>query len=107
MGQPPGGSNLSPRLSAQDLAGFELQALRELCYSLRKATTIIHLAQAVVDGRLDVEGLEHLADDEVIARLTRLREIGRWSAEYVLLRGLGRLDVFPGDDVGARHNLAS
>jgi DNA-3-methyladenine glycosylase II len=31
--------------------------------------------------------------------------VGRWTAEYVLLRGLGRLAVFPGDDVGARNNL--
>ena len=30
----------------------------------------------------------------------------RWTAEYVLLRGLGRLDIYPGDDVGARNNLA-
>jgi DNA-3-methyladenine glycosylase II len=37
--------------------------------------------------------------------LQRLHGIGRWSAEYVLLRGLGRLDVFPGDDVGARNKL--
>jgi len=36
----------------------------------------------------------------------RLRGVGRWTAEYTLLRGLGRLHVFPGDDVGARNNLA-
>jgi DNA-3-methyladenine glycosylase II len=35
-----------------------------------------------------------------------LRGVGRWTAEYALLRGLGRLHVFPGDDVGARNNLA-
>lgn len=34
-----------------------------------------------------------------------LRGIGRWNAEYILLRGLGRLTMFPGDDVGARNNL--
>jgi DNA-3-methyladenine glycosylase II len=37
--------------------------------------------------------------------LRTLRGVGRWTAEYVLLRGLGRLHVFPGDDVGARNNL--
>ena len=31
--------------------------------------------------------------------------VGRWTAEYVLLRGLGRTNIFPGDDVGARNNL--
>ena len=36
----------------------------------------------------------------------KLKGVGRWTAEYVLLRGLGRLDIFPGDDVGARKKLA-
>jgi DNA-3-methyladenine glycosylase II len=40
-----------------------------------------------------------------VERLAALRGVGRWTAEYVLLRGLGRIDVFPGDDVGARNNL--
>jgi DNA-3-methyladenine glycosylase II len=35
-----------------------------------------------------------------------LHGVGRWTAEYVLLRGLGRTNVFPGDDVGARKRLA-
>ncbi len=90
----------------QDLAGLEPRALRELGFSLRKATTIIELSRAVLGGRLDLDKLDRLADDEVVSRLTSLGGIGRWSAEYVLLRGLGRLDVFPGDDVGARNNLA-
>ena len=38
--------------------------------------------------------------------LERLRGVGRWTAEYALLRGFGRLHIFPGDDVGARNNLA-
>ena len=50
----------------------------------------------------DITGLD---DDDAVAELQALRGIGRWSAEYVLLRGLGRLNVFPGDDVGARNNL--
>jgi DNA-3-methyladenine glycosylase II len=88
------------------LAGLRPPALRELGFSLRKGATIIELSQAVVTGRLDLENLEHLSDDEVVSRLTSLSGIGRWSAEYALLRGLGRLHVFPGDDVGARNNLA-
>jgi hypothetical protein len=32
--------------------------------------------------------------------------VGLWTAEYILLRGMGRIDVFPGDDIGARNNLA-
>ena len=39
-------------------------------------------------------------------RLTQLRGVGRWIAEYAVLRGFGRLQVFPGDDVGAQKRLA-
>src|SRR5690606_36631211 len=51
--------------------------------------------------------LDALDNDAAVAALTELRGIGRWSAEYALLRGLDRLHVFPGDDVGARNNLGS
>jgi DNA-3-methyladenine glycosylase II len=90
----------------QELADVEPKALRELGFSFRKAATIIELARGVVTRRLDLGSLERLDDDKVILRLTSLAGVGRWSAEYVLLRGLGRLHVFPGDDVGARNNLA-
>jgi DNA-3-methyladenine glycosylase II len=100
------GSSLHAFPRPQDLARIEPKALRELGFSLRKAETIIALARAVVAGRIDLESLERLEDAEVLSRLTSLAGIGRWSAEYVLLRGLGRLYVFPGDDVGARNNLA-
>ena len=43
--------------------------------------------------------------EAALARLTGLRGVGRWTAEYVLLRGLGRLHLFPGDDIGARNRL--
>lgn len=66
---------------------------------------MIELARSITEGRLDLEGLAALPDDEVVDRLVELRGVGRWSAEYVLLRGLGRVNVFPGDDVGARNNL--
>jgi DNA-3-methyladenine glycosylase II len=90
----------------QELAELEPQALVDLGFSGRKAATIIEISRSVVAGQLDLESLDRVDDDEVIARLTSLGGIGRWSAEYVLLRGLGRLHVFPGDDVGARNNLA-
>ena len=56
-------------------------------------------------GVLDAERLEPLADQAVVKKLQNLRGVGRWTAEYALLRGLGRANVFPGDDVGARNRL--
>jgi DNA-3-methyladenine glycosylase II len=56
-------------------------------------------------NKLSFESMKALSDQETIDRLSAIHGIGRWSAEYVLLRGLGRLHIFPGDDVGARNNL--
>jgi DNA-3-methyladenine glycosylase II len=90
-----------------DLAGLSSAVLRRLGFSRQKGRAVIELARAVAEGRLDVEGLTALPDDEAVSRLRELRGVGRWTAEYVLLRGLGRTHVFPGDDVGARNNLRS
>ncbi|HEX5502097.1 MAG TPA: hypothetical protein VFW96_05710 [Thermomicrobiales bacterium] len=87
------------------LAAAPADDLRSLGFSRNKARAIRDLAAAVAGGDLDLEGLATLDDGAAVARLCALWGIGRWSAEYVLLRGLGRLHVFPGDDVGARNNL--
>jgi len=59
----------------------------------------------VANNKIDLANLEELTNEEAIELLSSLRGIGRWSAEYVLLRGLGRVDIFPGDDVGAKNSL--
>jgi DNA-3-methyladenine glycosylase II len=87
------------------LAGLQPDELRRHGFSLTKARTIVETARAIVAGELDLESLEQLDDLATIERLTRLRGIGRWTAEYVMLRGLGRLQIFPGDDVGAHSKL--
>jgi HhH-GPD superfamily base excision DNA repair protein len=89
----------------EELASLDTDDLRRHGFSSTKARTIIAIAHAVVTGRLDLEALQWLEDGAAIERLTSLRGIGRWTAEYVLLRGLGRLHVFPGDDVGAHSKL--
>lgn len=88
----------------QDLAGQTPESLRGLGLSRQKAEAVLGLARAAVQG-FDLEGLAGMEPDEAAACLRRFRGVGRWTAEYVLLRGLGRLEVFPGDDVGARNNL--
>jgi 3-methyladenine DNA glycosylase/8-oxoguanine DNA glycosylase len=87
------------------LASLEPEALKRHGFSMTKARTIIATARAIATGDLDLEGLHRLDDAAAVERLTRLRGVGRWTAEYVLLRGLGRLHVFPGDDVGAQNKL--
>ena len=89
----------------EELAALEPDELKRHGFSTTKARTIIETARAIVAGELDLEGLERLDDSAAIERLSSLRGVGRWTAEYVLLRGLGRLNVFPGDDVGAHNKL--
>ena len=91
--------------AAERLAAAELPHLRRLGFSVAKARTIIGLAWGVVSGTLGLDTLTKADDEHAAAALVALSGIGRWSAEYVLLRGLGRLGVLPGDDVGARNNL--
>jgi DNA-3-methyladenine glycosylase II len=85
------------------IAKARLSALRQAGLSARRAAQLRDLA------RLPLERFEHeltaLPDAEARARLLELPGIGPWTADYVLLRGLGRLDVFPSGDVGAAHTL--
>lgn len=95
-----GAAHAFPR--PEDLADLQPTTLRKLGFSHQKAQSLIDLARACVEGRVNFEGLIDLANEASVERLVELRGIGRWSAEYVLLRGLGRLNVYPGDDVGAQ-----
>ena len=89
----------------EDMASLDPADLRPLGYSRSKARALIELSQSVVSGQLNLEELVQFDNRQCVERLTSLRGVGRWTAEYVLLRGLGRINVFPGDDVGARNNL--
>lgn len=88
------------------LAAVAPETLRPLGFSGAKASSVVELAAGIGAGTFDPVAIETLADREAVHALLRLRGVGRWTAEYTLLRGLGRLHVFPGDDVGARNNLA-
>jgi DNA-3-methyladenine glycosylase II len=87
------------------LAHTSLESLRSLGFSYRKSAAIIEIASAIERRDFRPDQLNELGDDALQTRLDQLRGVGRWTAEYVLLRGYGRLNIFPGDDVGARNSL--
>ncbi len=81
-------------------------AMRALGLSRQKGEYLIGLAQLANDPQdRDFASIGRLTDDDAIARLSKIRGVGRWTAEYVMLRGFGRINIFPGDDVGARNKL--
>ncbi len=90
---------------AKALYGVEVEQLRQIGFSRQKATALLNLAEVARRGELSYAQFEPLSDEDCVAALCQFRGIGRWSAEYAMLRGLGRLHVFPGDDVGGRNNL--
>jgi len=91
--------------TAQDVARLTPAQCRAIGFSHQKVRALLALARAITRGKMDLEVLEQGNDAAVQQALLELRGVGRWTAEYVLLRGLGRFHVFPGDDVGAQKRL--
>ena len=83
-----------------------MNGLREIKLSGRKSEYILGIASQVANNSLNLEGLHALADDEVSRRLCTLRGIGPWTANWVLLRALGREDAFPVGDLALRRVMS-
>ena len=84
-------------LDAERLAAADPTEIRALQFTTRKAEYIVGAAQAVASGRLKLADLAALPDEEAIRWLTSLRGVGPWTAEWVLMRALGRPRVVAGD----------
>ncbi len=80
-------------------------ALRACGFSDRKVEYVADLAQHFVDGRIHVHKWPEMDDEAIIAELTEVRGIGRWTAEMFLMFNLLRPDVFPLDDLGLQKGI--
>lgn len=81
------------------------ETLRSVGLSRGKSAYLKDLATRVVSGQLPVETLHELSDDEVIAALTSVKGIGRWTAQMFLMFRLGRPDVLPDLDLGIQKGI--
>ncbi len=93
---------LGGSVDARGLLGQDIDQLRATGVSRQKATYLLDLAAKVEAGELALSRIGRLSDDAVIADLTRVKGIGRWTAQMFLMFCLGRLDVLPVDDQGIR-----
>jgi DNA-3-methyladenine glycosylase II len=84
-------------LHANRLAAVSPADIRALQFTTRKAEYIIGVAQEIANGDLSLADLTQLSNEEVTERLTSLRGIGRWTAEWLLARTFGRPCVVAGD----------
>jgi len=87
-------------LTPTGLLAADSVALRAAGVSRPKIAYLRDLAERVADGRLDLEALDHRSDEDVIAAITAVKGLGRWSAEMFLIFRLNRPDVFPVGDLG-------
>lgn len=89
-------------LEAKAMTGAGAETYRSAGISPQKLSYLRSLAESVDGGRLDLERLPTLVDDDVVAELTAVRGLGIWTAQMFLIFSLGRLDVLPTGDLGVR-----
>ena len=89
--------------SPKQLIEADGQALRDAGLSWSKVGFLKDLAERVGDGRLDLEHLSELSDEDVVVTLTEIKGVGRWTAEMFLIFHLGRPDVVSTGDLGIRR----
>ena len=89
-------------LKPEGIARLGEADLRSVGLSRQKASYLLDLAQKSLDGTVRLDRIGRLPDEAVIEMLTKVKGIGRWTAEMFLIFSLGRLDVLPVDDLGIR-----
>lgn len=93
------------KISPEDVLRVNRTALRACGLSDRKTEYIADLAQHFADGKIHVHKWPDMDDEAIIAELTEVRGIGRWTAEMFLMFNLLRPDVFPLDDLGLQKGI--
>ncbi|MDP8243335.1 MAG: DNA-3-methyladenine glycosylase [Candidatus Hinthialibacter antarcticus] len=87
------------KITPQNLLQINEQDMRSAGLSARKVEYIRHLAELVDNKELSFRKLNFMPDEEVIETLTKVRGLGRWSAEMYMIFTMNRPDVFPFDDI--------
>ena len=95
----------SDRIAPEAVLALDDDALRQCGFSRQKMAYARGLADDVLSGRLDIEAVHAMPDDDALESLVRIKGIGRWSAEIYLLLVLGRADVWPVDDLAVAVGL--
>lgn len=93
------------KFTPENLEKIELESIQQCGMSLRKAGYIKRIANSAVKEEIDFNNLHKLSDDEVIKELTRLKGIGEWTGEMILIHSLERPDILSYKDLGIRRGI--
>lgn len=83
------------------------EKLRGIGLSNAKANYVQHVCRFFIEEKLTDRQLHQMENEEVIEMLTRIKGVGRWTAEMILMFTLGRADVFAVDDLGIQNAMIS
>jgi DNA-3-methyladenine glycosylase II len=89
----------------EQILKIDIEKLRSAGMSYSKASYIKNIAQAFKNGDLDIKILRKMSDDEVVIKLTKIKGVGKWTAEMILISTLNREDVFSLGDAGIRRAI--
>ena len=92
-------------LSPQAIHERSDEELRSVGLSRQKTAYLKDLSARVLDERLHLNRIGRITDEEAIEHLVQVKGIGRWTAQMFLIFSLGRLDVFPHDDLIVRSSI--
>ena len=88
-----------------DVIKLSKDEIKSIGLSKMKAEYIFDLSKMIVDKKLDLQIFKKMSNENVISELTKVRGIGRWTAEMYLIFALGRIDVFPLGDLGLINGI--
>ena len=92
-------------LTPESVLNLSHEQMRACGLSKQKLTYIRDLAEKTLSGGVNFADLPHMDDEDVIEHLTRVKGIGRWSAQMFLMFALRRPDVMPVVDFGINHAI--
>jgi DNA-3-methyladenine glycosylase II len=90
-------------ITAEKVGALSLKKLQSVGLTGAKVRTISELTEASLSGEINFRKFPHLSDEEIVQELLPLYGIGRWTVEMFLIFHLGRLDVWPVDDLAVRR----
>lgn len=93
------------KITAEALACLSPEQLRPLGVSPQKAGYLLDLSSKVLSGEVRLRQLGRMPDDAAIGELVKIKGVGVWTAQMVLMFSVGRLDVLPHDDLGLRSAI--
>lgn len=89
----------------EQIAATPFDTLRAIGLSNAKTQYVLNVAQFAIDNKLDDKKLKKMSNEEVISLLTRIKGVGQWTVEMLLMFTLGRQDVFAVDDYGIQSAM--